>query len=170
MGAGFHCFLGLFWVFLNEYLTTKVLRKTLKCSSENPNQRAILCQTGICRWVQLLVCTKPQIASRGFLISASGRAMPGRLERGQEEGRGLPGRREALKCDPEQNRGGNRGGGRLGQAAGCSGCGGWEGKARVGGQGAPRGGDSGAGSWVLARQVATSSWGKPVVILTAGLT
>lgn len=34
---------------------------------------------------------KPEIANRGFLISPAGRRMPGKLERGQEEGRGLPG-------------------------------------------------------------------------------
>lgn len=34
---------------------------------------------------------KPPVARRGFLISAAGSPMPGRLERGQEEGRGLPG-------------------------------------------------------------------------------
>lgn len=85
MGVGF-CLL----FFLINVLQAKFSEKP-SSSSENPNQRAFLCQTGICRWVGLLACTKPHIASRGFLISALGRPMPGRLERGQEEVRGLPG-------------------------------------------------------------------------------
>lgn len=155
------------WGFFNYCLTTQVLRKTLKCSPENPNQRAFLCQAGICRWVWLSACTTPHIASRGFLISASGRLMPGRLERGQEEGRGLPGEAGGFEVWPRAEPGWEcrRG------AAQCSGCraGGWRqgsGRRRAGKE-APSSGDSFPGSWVLYRQAATSSWGKPAVFFNS---
>lgn len=82
--------LGLDFMFCKSGSQDPSSQKTFKCSPENPTQRAFLCQAGICRWEWLSACANRLISSRGFLIPASGSPMPGRLERGQEEGRGLP--------------------------------------------------------------------------------
>lgn len=80
MGVGF-C---LFYLFFLINVLQLHFSEEPRSSSENPNQRAFLCQTGIYRWVGLLACRKPQTASRGFLISALGR--PNAREAGEGPG------------------------------------------------------------------------------------
>lgn len=118
--------LGLVFMFCKSGSQDPSSQKTFKCSPENPTQRAFLCQTYICGWEWLSECTNRLISSRGFLIPASGRSMPRRLERGQEEGRGLPlGGAGAFEAWPPAERGAGAAGATLqgcGEEAGA-GCG-----------------------------------------------